>query len=95
MIRIEIPLFATALASPLAALGWKLARRARADRQRKVRRLAIELRLAEALESFHKEVFRLKHYTVLRQDAVRRNAGLIPSTNVHSLRYIKGRQNED
>ncbi len=95
MIRLEIPLFATALASPLAALGWKIARRARADRKRRVRQLEMELRLADALERFQKEVFRLKHYTVLRQDALRRNAGLIPSTNVHSLRYIKGRQNED
>ena len=95
MIRLEVPFFAALFASPLAALGWRLARRANADRKRRVRRLELELRLADALEGFQKEVFRLKHYSVLRQDALRRNAGLIPSTNVHSLRYIKGRQDED
>jgi hypothetical protein len=55
----------------------------------------MELRLADASEAFHREVFRLKHYRVVRPYAVRRNTGLIPSTNMSSLRYIKGRQNED
>jgi len=95
MIRLEVPFFAVLFASPLAALGWRLARRASADRKRRVRRLELELRLADALEGFQKEVFRLKHYSVLRQDALRRNAGLISSTNAHSLRYMKGRQDED
>jgi hypothetical protein len=94
MIRLEIPLVAI-FTSPLAVLGWRLARRARADRKRRVRRLEMELRLTDSLERFQKEVFRLKHYPVLRQDTLRRNAGLIPSTNPKTLRYIKGRQNED
>lgn len=95
MIRFDIPIFAGILASPLTALVWKLARRARADRKRRLRRLEMELRLSDALEGFQKEVFRLKHYSVLRQDAVRRNAGFILSTNLKPLRYIKGRQHED
>jgi hypothetical protein len=83
------------LACALVALCWRFARRALADRKRRLRRLEIELRLADALEAFHREVFRLKHYRVLRPNASGRNAGLILSTNVSSLRYIKGRQNED
>ena len=94
MTRFDIPLFGV-VASPLAGLAWLLARRARADRKRRLRRLEMELRLSDALENFQKEVFRLKHYPVLRQDAVRRNAGFILSTNLKPLRYIKGRQNED
>ena len=95
MIRLEAPFLATLIGGSLTVLGWKLAQRAKADRKRRVRRLEVELRLANALEGFQKEVFRLKHYSVLRQDALRRNAGLFPSTNVHSLRYIKGREDED
>ena len=81
--------------SVLAGLCWRFARRAQAGRKRRLRLLEMELRLAAASEAFHEEVFRLKHYRVLRSNAVRRNAGFIPSTNVSSLRYIKGRQNED
>ena len=79
----------------LASVCWSLARRARAGRKRRLRLLEMELRLADASEAFHQEVLRLKHYRVLRPNAIRRNAKLIPSTNVSSLRYIKGRQNED
>ncbi len=61
----------------------------------RLRLLETELRLAAASEAFHEEVFRLKHYRVLRPNASRRNAGFIPSTKVSSLRYIKGRENED
>ena len=83
------------LATALAGLAWGVARRARAGRKRRLRLLEMELRLAAASEAFHEEVFRLKHYRVLRPNAARRNAGLIPSTKVSSLRYVKGRQNED
>lgn len=83
------------LVSVLAGLCWRLASRARAGRKRRLRLLEMELRLAAASEAFHEEVFRLKHYRVLRPNASRRNAGFIPSTKVSSLRYIKGRQNED
>ena len=79
----------------LASVCWSLARRARAGRKRRLRLLEMELRLADASEAFHQEVLRLKNYRVLRPNAIRRNAKLIPSTNVSSLRYIKGRQNED
>jgi hypothetical protein len=84
------------LASLLAGVSWRIARRARADRKKHLHLLEMELRLTDALETFHREVFRLKHYRVLRpkvpEPAV---MGLIPSTKVSSLRYIKGRQNED
>jgi len=93
--RIAILLFVSLSASMVAGLFWRLARRARAGRKRRLRLLEMELRLADASEAFHQEVFRLKHYRVLRPNASRRNAGLIPSTKVSSLRYIKGRQNED
>lgn len=83
------------LAGALVAICWRLARRTMADRKRRLHRLEIELRLADAFESFHREVIRLKHYRVLRPNASGRNAGFIPSTNMSSLRYIKGRQNED
>jgi cytochrome b561 len=83
------------LACALVRLCWRLVQRARASRKQRLHRLEIELRLADAFEGFHQEVFRLKHYGVLRPNASGRNAGLIPSTNVSSLRYIKGRQNED
>lgn len=93
--RIAILLLIGVLASVLAGVSLKLARRARAGRKRRLRLLEMELRLADASEAFHQEVLRLKHYRVLRPHAIRRNAGFIPSTNVSSLRYIKGRQNED
>ena len=93
--RIAILLLESLLASVLAGLAWRAARRARAGRKRRMRLLEMELRLADASEAFHQEVFRLKHYRVVRPYAIRRNAGLIPSTNMSSLRYIKGRQNED
>ena len=83
------------LTSVLAGLGWRVARRAQAGRKRRLRLVEMDLRLAEASDAFHQEVLRLKHYRVLRPNAIRRNAGLIPSINVSSLRYIKGRQNED
>jgi hypothetical protein len=83
-------------ASVLAGVCWKLASRAHADRKRHLHRLEMELRLTNALETFHQEVFRLKHYRVLRPKAPEPAVtGLIPSTKVSSLRYIKGRQNED
>ena len=93
--RIAILLLIGVLASVLAGVSLKLARRARAGRKRRLRLLEMELRLADASEAFHQEVLRLKHYRVLRPHAIRRNAGFIPSTKVSSLRYIKGRQNED
>jgi hypothetical protein len=93
--RIAILLATSVVASVLVGLVWIIARRARAGRKRRLRLLEMELRLAAASEAFHEEVFRLKHYRVLRPTASRRNAGLIPSTKVSSLRYIKGRQNED
>ena len=95
MSRITILLMWVVLASILAGLCWTLARRARADRKRRRRRLDMELRLANALEIADREVIRLKDDRVLRRKASEQNAGLIPSTKVSSLRYIKGRQNED
>jgi hypothetical protein len=77
-------------ASAFAGLCWKIARRAQADRKRRLRRLEIELRLGDALETFHQEVFRLKHSRVLRSKALK--AELFPSTKASSLRYIQGRQ---
>ena len=71
-----------------------LASRARAGQKRRMHLLEMELRL-DALETFRREVFRLKHYRVLRPKPASRNIGLFPSTKVSSLRYIKGRQNED
>ena len=76
------------------ALGWSLARRAQAGRKRRLRLLEMELRLTDASEVFRKEVLRLKHLRVLRP-GIGRNTGSIPSTKVSSLRYMKGRQNED
>ncbi|MBZ5633028.1 MAG: hypothetical protein LAO55_07860 [Acidobacteriia bacterium] len=93
--RSAILLLVSVAASVLGGLCWKLARRARAGRKRRLRRLEMELRLADASEAFHQEVFRLEHYRVLRPNASERKAGLFPSTKVSSLRYIKGRQNED
>jgi hypothetical protein len=84
------------LAGMVAGFCWNLARRAHADRKRQLHRLELELRLTDALETFHREVFRLKHYPVLRPKVPETAAaGLIPSTKVSSLRYIKGRQHED
>ena len=85
---------AAVLASMLVGL-CKIARRARNGRKRRLRVFEMELRLAAASELFHQEVLRLRHYRVLRSNVIRRNSGLILSTNVSSLRYIKGRQNED
>jgi len=79
----------------LGGLLWRVALRAQAGRKRRLRVLEMELRLAAAAEVFHHEVLRLRHYKVLRSNVIRRNSGLILSTNVSSLRYIKGRQNED
>jgi hypothetical protein len=95
MSRITVLLLASVVASVLVGLAWKMARRAQAGRKRRLRLLEMELRLTAASEAIHEEVFRLKHYRVLRPNASRRNAGFIPSTKVSSLRYIKGRQNED
>jgi hypothetical protein len=83
------------LVSGLMGVAGGVARRVQAGRKRRLRLLEMELRLADASEAFHREVLRLKHYRVLRPNVIRRNAGLIPSTKVSSLRYIKGRQNED
>jgi hypothetical protein len=93
--RIAILSLASLLGSALAGLCWSLARRARANRRRRLHQVETELRLTDAFKTFDQEVFRLKHYQVLRPNASKRNAGLIPSTKVSSLRYIKGRQNED
>ncbi|MCU1336591.1 MAG: hypothetical protein JWO19_2172 [Bryobacterales bacterium] len=82
-------------ASVIAGFCWRVAHRAHADWKRRMRLLEMELRLADAFESFYQEVFRLKQYRVLRPNASGRNAAFIPSTNVSSLRYIKGRENED
>jgi len=95
ILRFAKPLLEIVSVSVLAGLGWRFARRARVDRMRRLRLLAMELRLADASEALQRTVFRLKHYRVVRPNGVRQNAGLIPSTNVRSLRYIKGRQNED
>ena len=83
------------LAGILGGLVWRLARRACIDRKQRLHRLKLELRLTDGFKRFDQEVFRLKHSPVLRPDASGRKAGLIHSTNVSSLRYIKGRQNED
>ena len=83
------------LAGVLSALAWRVARRAQAGRKRRLRLLEMELRLAAASEAFREEVFRLGQYRVLRSNALRLRAGFIPSTKVSSLRYSKGRQNED
>ena len=74
----------------LAGVCWRFASLKLAGRRRRLHLLAIEVRLSDSLERFHQEVFKLKHYRVLRP-----NAGLFPSTNMSSLRYIKGRQYED
>ena len=71
-----------------------LAGRAWAGQKRRMHLLEMELRM-DALETFRREVFRLKHYRVLRPKAAGRNTGLFPSIKMSSLRYIKGRQNED
>jgi hypothetical protein len=71
-----------------------LAHRARASQKRRMQVLEMELRM-DALETFRREVFRLKHYRVLRPKASSRNIGLFSSIKVSSLRYMKGRQNED
>jgi hypothetical protein len=63
--------------------------------KRHQRVIETELRPATASETPQEEVFRLKHYRVLRSNASQRRAVFIPSTNMSSLRYIKGRQNED
>jgi hypothetical protein len=81
--------------SALTGFCWWLVRRAMAGRKRRLRQLEMELRLADASEAFRQEVFRLRHYRVVRPNALKRHAGFIPSTKVSSLRYIKGRQNED
>ena len=94
--RIAILVLAGMSASVLAGLCWRLARRAQAGRKRRLHhcwKWSCAWRMPS--EALHQEVFRLKHYRVLRPNASGRNAGLIPSTNVSSLRYIKGRQNED
>ena len=93
--RIVMLVLASITAGVLAVVAWTAARRARAGRKRRTRLLEMELRLAAASEAIHEEVFRLKHYRVLRPAASRRSARFIPSTNVSSLRYIKGRENED
>ena len=76
----------------LGGLLWRAAHWARAIRKRRTRLVEMELRLEGASNALHEEVFRLKHYLVLRPNASRQNAGFIPSTKVSSLRYIKGRQ---
>ena len=81
--------------SVFAGICVILVRRVLANWKRRRQLVAMELRLADALEAFHQEVFRLKHYRVLRAAASGRNAQLIPSTNMSSLRYIKGRENAD
>ena len=92
--RTSILMSATVLLAGIFARLWVLVRRARASQKRRLHLLEIELRM-DALETFRREVFRLKHYRVLRSNARRRKTELIPSTKVSSLRYIKGRQNED
>jgi hypothetical protein len=78
------------LAGLVASVGWRFASLKLAGRRRRLNLLAIEVRLADSLERFHREVFKLKHYRVLRP-----NAGFFCSTNMSSLRYIRGRQYED
>ena len=76
----------------LGGFLWRVVHWARAVRKRRTRLLEMELRLEAGSNALHEEVFRLKHYLVLRPHASRQNAGFIPSTKVSSLRYIKGRQ---
>ena len=76
----------------LAGVCWRFASLKLAGRRRRLNLLAIEVRLADSLERFHQEVFKLKHYRVLRPKVLSRNIGLFSSTKVNSLRYIKGRQ---
>lgn len=83
------------LAGLLAGFCWRLASRRLATRRRRLNLLAIEWRLGDSMEMFRGEVLKLKHYRVLRPTVSGANAGLFPSTNMSSLRYIKGRQNED
>jgi hypothetical protein len=78
------------LACLLAGVCGRFASLKLAGRRRRMNLLAIEIRLADSLERFHQEVFKLKHYRVLRP-----NARLFRSTNMSSLRYVKGRQYED
>jgi len=54
-----------------------LAGLAGAWRKRRVRLLGMKLLPANSPEAFHREVLRLKHYRVLRPNAIRRNAGFI------------------
>ena len=93
--RNAIPLVVTLSASMLAGLLWRLSRRARALRRRRLRLLEMKLRLANAQGALQQEVSRLRQFRVLRPNALRQNAGLFPSTKLSSLRYIKGRQNDD
>ena len=93
--RTAMLVFEGAPAGLLGGLLWRFARRAQAGRKRRLRLLEMELRLVSAAEVFHQQVLRLRHYRALRSNVIRRNSGLILSTNVSSLRYIKGRQNED
>lgn len=94
MVRSAMMLLAGVALSALAWVCWGFARRAQAGRKRRLRLLEMKLRLADASEAFHQEVFRLKHLRVLRP-GLGRNAVLISSKNVSSLRYIKGRENAD
>ena len=83
------------LAGLLAALCWRFAWRARIGRKRRQNCLKMELRLQEALEVVHQELLRLRHGRVVRPIVSGPKVGFIPSTNASSLRYIKGRKNED
>ena len=83
------------LASLLAGLCWRLAWRAQVGRKRKQDWLKMELRLADALEIVKQELLRMKHGRVVRPAVSGPKGKLIPSTNVSSLRYIKGRKNAD
>ena len=83
------------LAGLLACLCCRFAWRARVGWKRRQNWLKMDLRLEEALEVVHQELLRLKHRQVVRPSSSGLKAGLIPSTNVRSLRYIKGRKNED
>jgi hypothetical protein len=93
--RGAIVLFESLAASLLGGLLWRFVQRAQTGRRRRLRLLEMELRLTAASEAFRDEVLRLKHYRVVRPNASGRKTALIPSTKVSSLRYIKGRQNED
>ena len=95
-LRIAIFGLAGMAASLFSGFCWRLARRAQAGRKRRLRQLEMELRLAHASEAFHQEVFRLKHSSrVLRPNLKKQDKALILSTKVSSLRYIKGRENDD